>query len=204
MPKPQRKWVPYVAAFTGAMLAMAAIAIVVLLVGPALGWWDEFWATPTAIPPTAEPTLPPEPTEDYAPAPAEPTPEPGEVIATLPPPLAAGDFPMQAIEYPAGWPSELHYPVAFSLVDTSSGTLEGGAAGYGAKLRYQGEPSAAADEISSFFTSIGWQIVERAELDSGGVFLLVQRDDGNGSGVVVLDPDLDAPGTARGLITVFP
>ncbi len=200
----ERRWVPYVAAFTGALLALAAIAVVVLFFGPALGWWDVPWATPTAIPPTAEPTLPPEPTEDDTPAPVEPTPDPGEIIATLPPPLAGGNFPMEAIEYPADWPSELYYPEAFSLVDTSSGTLEGGAAGYGAKLRYQGEPSVAADELSLFFNSKGWQIIERTELDAGGVLLLVQRDDGSGSGVIVLDPDLEIPGTTRGLITVFP
>jgi ribosomal protein L40E len=203
-PRPRRRWLPYVAAFIGAALVVAAIVVVVLFVGPAMGWWPSIWATPTAVPPTPEPTLLPQPTETYTPPPVEATPDTGGITFTLPPPLAGVEFPVQAVDYPPDWPPDLRYPESFTLVETSSGTLEGGAEAWGAKLRYLGQPPGAADEISSFFAAQGWQVAERAELDSGGVLLLVQRNDGNGSGVIVLDPDLDNPGTTKGLITVFP
>jgi ribosomal protein L40E len=202
--RPRRGWLPYVAAFVGAVLVLAAVVVLVLYVGPAMGWWPSIWATPTAVPPTPEPTLLPQPTEAYTPPIEEPTADLGELTVTLPPPLAGVEFPTQAVDYPSDWPADLRYPESFTLVGTSSGRLEGGAEGWGAKLRYQGEPPSAADELSSFFTSQGWQVAERAEMDSGGVLLLVQRDGDNGSGVIVLDPDLDNPGTTKSLITIFP
>jgi ribosomal protein L40E len=202
--RPRRRWLSYLIPFIAIAALVVVIGAVVFFVGPAMGWWPSIWTTPTAVPPTAEPTLLPQPTETYTPPPVEPTADLGGITVTLPPPLAGVEFPTQAVDYPSDWPADLRYPESFMLVDTSSGTLEGGAAGWGGKLRYGGEPQSAADELSSFFAAQGWQVAERAELDSGGVLLLVQRDDGSGSGVIVLDPDVDSPGTTRGLITVFP
>ncbi len=75
-----RRRTPYVAAFIGALLALAAIAVVALFVGPALDLWPSVWATPTAIPPTPEPApdsganieaSPADPLQDGALVPAE-------------------------------------------------------------------------------------------------------------------------------------
>lgn len=70
-----RRRTPYVAAFIGALLALAAIAVVALFVGPALDLWPSVWATPTAIPPTPEP---------HALADDEAPPDSGENIEALP------------------------------------------------------------------------------------------------------------------------
>ncbi len=137
-------------------------------------------STQAALPPTAPPAL-------TLPTGIPPTEPP---VATLPPPLAAVEFPTQAIDYPGDWPAQLHYPRQFDLVEAISGELPGGGStGWAAKLRYRGEPSSAADLLSSFFTSQGWQIAERMELDSGGFLLLVERDNKTGSGILIIDPD---------------
>lgn len=199
----ERRWLPAAIAFIATLVIVAA-AGVVLVVGPRMGWWEVGGLIPGIASPTAEPTLSPAPTETYTALPVEPTEDAGEITVTLPPPLAGVEFPAQVVDYPADWPLDLRFPAAFTLVETSSGTLEGGAEGWGAKLRYPGQPQAAADELSSFFTAAGWQVAERVELDSGGLLLLVQRGEDDGSGAIVLDPDVDAPGTTKILLTVFP
>lgn len=126
-------------------------------------------------------------------------------LATLPPPLAAVEFPTQVIDYPSGWPAQLHYPEQFKLVEAASGELPGGGSpGWAAKLRYKGTPDSAADLLSSFFTSGGWQITDRMELDSGGFLILIERDNKTGTGIVVIDPDPTERSYSRVVAIVFP
>ena len=127
-----------------------------------------------------------------------------DITITLPPPLAGVEFPTQAVAYPPEWPADLRYPEEFSVVETSSGALADGSKGWAAKLRYRGDPQGAADLLSSFFTARGWRVVERTELDSGGLLILVQQDDKRNSGALVIDPDTSDPGYTRVVATVFP
>lgn len=109
--------------------------------------------------------------------------------ATLPPPLENVDFPSEPVPYPTDWLDELKFPNEFTLVDSSTGTFpEATTQGWAAKLRYQGKPSDATKLISSFMKDKGWIIVEHNKLDSGGVLLVVQREQGNGIITVDVDP----------------
>jgi len=130
--------------------------------------------------------------------------EPEIVDVKLPPPLASVDFPLQVIDYPTEWPSDLRYPAQFVPVETTSGDLPGSVArGWGTKLVHQGDAGNAADKLSAFFISNGWQIIERTELDSGGYLLSLQRHDRQDTGAVVIDPDTEQPGHIKIIITVF-
>jgi len=135
--------------------------------------------------------------------PAQPSPK--EIVPTLPGPLAAVEFPSQVTTYPPDWPPDLRYPVQFSLAEATSGVLpQGITKGWAAKLVYQGDPRSAADLLSTFFTSKGWQIIERTELDSGGFLILLQRGDKQHTGAVVIDPDTKRPGYTKIVTTIFP
>lgn len=125
-------------------------------------------------------------------------------IATLPPPLKNVEFPTQVIAYPTDWPIELRYPEQFSVVEVSSGTLPDSAStGWAVKLRYAGDLKSAANILSSFFAEKGWQIVERTELDSGGVLLVIERGD-KSTGIVIMDTDASNPDYTNIIATVFP
>jgi hypothetical protein len=145
----------------------------------------------TEIPPT--PTPLPDPT---------PTPIP---LPALPPPLENVEFPTEKINYPRDWPVELRYPDEFMLVETSSGSSElGGPKGWAAKLRIEADPQSSADLLASFFTTQGWEINEREELDSGGVLILIERNSGANQGIIVIDPDQTNPSYTNILASVFP
>jgi hypothetical protein len=123
----------------------------------------------------------------------------------LPPPLANVKFPTQKIDYPSEWPQELHYPDQFTLVQVSSGIVpDGGTKGWAAKLRYNGTQKDAAELLSSFFTANGWDIAERNELASGSYTLLLEKNNKQNTGIVVIDPDPTNHDTTRVVATVFP
>jgi hypothetical protein len=132
-------------------------------------------------------------------------PEATQPFANLPHPLAEVPFPTVAIDYPSGWPAELRYPEGFILVDITSGMLpEDTTKGWGAKLRFRGDPKTAADLLSAFYVSKGWKILERHDLDSGGVTILIARNNQENQGDIVFDSDPDDSDYTRVLAVVFP
>lgn len=125
-------------------------------------------------------------------------------VATLSPPLEHVDFPIQQVPYPPDWPTELRYPEQFAVVEISSGSLPDSASiGWGTKLRYAGDPKTAASILLSFFADHSWQIVEHTDLDTGGVLLVIKRDNG-GSGIVIIDSDVGDPNNTIIVATIFP
>ncbi len=201
---------------TGGLVGILALALIGLLVmaggagliamnllGPAA---PEASATPWVS--SAAPATP-----EAATAAAPPAPSPSATIAPSPtrlaaqrtatPPLANADFPTQAVTYPAEWPVEARYPGQFTPVGLASGQLPGSSStGWSAKLRYAGRPQSAADELAAFFTAQGWQIMERTDLEAGGVVLLIQNDNRK-SGVVIVDLDTGDRSQSVILATVF-
>ncbi len=124
--------------------------------------------------------------------------------ATLSPPLENVEFPTQAVPYPSDWPAELRFPEQFIVVDLSSGSLpDSPSTGWAAKLRYVGDPKGAATILSSFLRDNNWQIAEDTSLDTGGVLMVIERDN-NGSGIVVMDIDVTTPGNTIIVATIFP
>ncbi len=185
-PKPRGPGISLAGGLLVGLMVMALSAgVVYYLLRPSLG--------PGAL---VEATPEPPPSETATPFPT--------ITITLPPPLAGVEFPTQAIAYPPEWPADLRYPDEFSVVETSSGTLADDSTGWAAKLRYTGDPQSAADLLSSFFTERGWRVVERTELDSGGLLILVQHDEKKSSGALVIDPDTSDPGYTKVVATVFP
>ena len=137
--------------------------------------------------------------------PIETASQPDDSLPTLPPPLEDVEFPGQQIPYPDEWPADLHYPESFRLVEAASGVLpEGEFTGWAAKLRFDDDPQSAADQLSAFFTELGWQIVEQTELDSGGILMLIEKGNKEGTGMLIIDPDTTNPGSSKVLTTVFP
>jgi hypothetical protein len=132
------------------------------------------------------------------------SPSPTVIVGKLPPPLANVRFPSQPISYPADWHPDLRYPNQFTLVEATSGISPRGTKGWAAKLVYQGDPRNAADALSIFFVSKGWQPIERTELDSSGFLLLFQKGDKQRTGAIVIDPDTQRPGYIKIVATVFP
>jgi len=167
------------------------------------------------------------PTEETDPAQEEETPEelltttataddtadiPGTVeaavdelpIATLPPPLANVEIPVEPVVYPDDWTVDLRFPEQFSVVETESGPMPGDAsAGWAAKYRFDGDPENAADLLTSFLEANGWQIVEEEKLDAGGVVMLIETEDGLQSGIIVFDPDPNQAGHSILLATIL-
>ncbi len=155
----------------------------------------------TSSPPsTASPVSSRVPSPTVATPNTSPTPE----LLKLPPPLATVPFPSEAIAYSSDWHPDLRYPNQFILVGATSGVSPQGTKGFAAKLLYQGDPRSAADLLSTFFTSKGWQMVERTELDSKGFLLLFQKDGKQGTGAIVIDPDTQRRGYVKIVATVFP
>jgi hypothetical protein len=125
--------------------------------------------------------------------------------ATLPPPLAGIDFPVESVEYPPEWPIELRFPQEFTLLETTSGmAYNSQSAGWAAKLRFTGTPDNAADSLSSFFIDNGWQVIERIQLDSDGILLFLERIERSGTGSAVIDPNPENSRESRIMVTVFP
>ena len=199
------------------LLIIVALVILALLGAGAYLWYAQQApevasevSQPSAAPATAIPAPPTAAPPTPAPSPvpsATPTAEPVALVVPLPelpPPLANVKFPTQQIDYPTDWPESLRYPAEFKPVEISSATLvEGGAKSWAAKLRFLGGPSDAADALSTFFTSGGWKVAERIELESGGFTLLISRDDTQTGGIVVVDAEPATPGSTRVLSTVF-
>ena len=198
--RPKRRWLRALLIVVGAVVILAALGFGLWFLGREMGWWPQ--PEPTASPTqTAEPTIPPEVTATLTPtAGVAPT---ATVTVTIESPVAAMEFATEPIPYPTVWPESLHYPESFVPVEVVSGTLTEGAQGWAAKLRFQDDPTSAADQLSSFFTDKGWQVVERTQLDSGGFLLLVQQPGKRNSGVAVIEPDRDKGG-CKVLVTVFP
>lgn len=122
---------------------------------------------------------------------------------TVPQPLGNVEFSQGQAQYPAGWPDELKFPLAFTLVDSSTGTLsEETTMGWSVKLKFQGKPSDADMAISEFFRDNGWTIVESDQMDSSGYSLLIQR--GQGNGIIVLNTDPNNPLQTLIIATIFP
>jgi hypothetical protein len=152
---------------------------------------------------TLAPTVQPSPKATLAPSPTTPPATPTAAVL-LSPLLADVKFPTQKVDYPVEWPQELRYPDQFTLVQTSSGMESGGIKGWAAKLRYTGSLKDAADLLSSFFTSNGWQIAERNELSTGGLSLLIERNNRQNTGLIVLESDPADSNSIRIVATVFP
>ena len=129
---------------------------------------------------------------------------PTEVFATLRAPLSRVEFPTLVATYPPDWPAELVYPEEFMVVETGLGVLpETAAHGWATKLRYEGNPQTAAELLSAFFASRGWQIAEKISLDSGGVLILLAEEGSEGTGIVVIDPDQDDIEHTRIVVTIL-
>jgi hypothetical protein len=125
-------------------------------------------------------------------------------LPTLAPVLVDIPFPQQSAEYPSQWPSDLRYPRQFRVVETTMQSAGGKARqGWAAKLRYEGTPAHASENLAAFFSERGWRIVERTELENGGYLLLIARDGASGSGSIVVGADEQDSGAARVLATVF-
>jgi hypothetical protein len=121
----------------------------------------------------------------------------------LPPPLRNVDFPSEQIQYPANWPDDLKFPEEFALVDSATGELpETTSTGWSVKLRFKGQPSDAVEKTSDFFEEKGWAIIQKSQLDSGGFSIILEQD--QGSGIVIIDSDLDDPTTTLIIATIFP
>ncbi len=201
------------------MVLLGIVSVGMWFLGSQMGWW----ARPEGAPMVehASPELSPAAEEneqrqvetpdielELTPIPsietAEIEPTATSIVATLSPPLTRVEFPDQIQSYPADWPDELHYPEVFSLVETTSGLLTDGAKGWGAKLLYEGGAQDAADLLTSFFVDGGWQVVDRTELDTGGLLLLVQQAEKENSGALILDPDPNDPRLTRVVATILP
>ena len=125
-------------------------------------------------------------------------------IATASSPLANVQFPAQEIQYPSDWPADLLYPDQFAVVDTSSGeSPERNTTGWATKLRYSGDINGAADLLSSFFVDKGWQVVERTNLDMGGILIILQKNN-TSNGILVFDRDSHDTDYINVVTTIFP
>jgi hypothetical protein len=119
-------------------------------------------------------------------------------------PLAGVEFPVQEIPYPSGWPADLLYPDQFTVVDMNTGVLpEQDRTGWAAKLRYAGDVKSAADLLSSFFVDKGWQVVERTDLDMGGILVMLKKNN-TSNGILVLDSDIHDTQSTNIVATIFP
>lgn len=121
---------------------------------------------------------------------------------TMAPPLAHVSFPTQVASYPPDWPPILHYPASFTLSQTSSQAIANGAKIWAAKLRFHGDAKTTADSLASFFTTQGWSVVQRTQLDSGGFVILVRQNNSKNQGDLVVDPDTTASGYTKIVATV--
>jgi hypothetical protein len=125
-------------------------------------------------------------------------------MATASSPLAGVEFPVQEIPYPSGWPADLLYPNQFTLIDTSSGTFsETAKTGWAAKLRFSGDINTAADLLSAFFVDKGWQVIERTNVDMGGILIILQKNT-TSNGIVILDRDSHDAQYTNVVTTIFP
>lgn len=124
-------------------------------------------------------------------------------LPTLPSSLSGVAFPTQPIEFPPDWPDDLHFPGEFTLVETTSGTLEGGVAGQGAKLLFEGASEEASELIISSLEANDWHMVENVQLDSGGLVLAFEGIDRQASLLIVLEGDEHQSGIVRVVVTVF-
>jgi hypothetical protein len=68
-------------------------------------------------------------------------------------------------------------------------------------MRFHGGAEDAAEQLAAFFRDRGWEIHDTTRVDSGGLVFLVTR--GEGSGVIVTDPEVGVPDSALILVTVF-
>jgi len=125
-------------------------------------------------------------------------------LATMSSPLANVEFPTQEIQYPSDWPADLLYPDQFIVVDTSSGTFsETDKTEWAAKLRFAGDINTAADLLSSFFVNEGWQVIERSNLDGGGLLIIIQKNS-TSNGIVIFDRDSHDAQYTSVVTTIFP
>lgn len=132
-----------------------------------------------------------------------PTETPKPPLPTFPPPLADVPFPEQAIDYPVGWPEELRMPDHFMLVEAEAGPLvEGNSVGRGAKFRFAGDPSGAAEALQEFLEQSAWQVSQKVELGDGALLLFVSAVDEEEEGMVVVDRDPGPAGGSRLLLTL--
>jgi hypothetical protein len=126
-------------------------------------------------------------------------------LATQEQPLAQVPFLEQVIDYPNDWPASLHYPEEFRLVEANAGSIETGTpTGFAAKLQYSGSPQQTVEQLSTFFTSNGWQIAEQTTMDAGGFLLLIYKNDRANQGILVIDQDPTNPDASLIIATVFP
>lgn len=126
-------------------------------------------------------------------------------LPTFPPPLAVVPFPELGLPYPIDWPAYFRLPESFELVEFESGQLpDGGTQGLGAKFRYEGTPEAILEELEAYLPSTGWEIIDKIELDSGGLLLFVSSADKEGEGMMVIDPDPVLSHTSRIMLLLAP
>jgi len=123
-------------------------------------------------------------------------------VPSLPSPLKGVEFSAQPTDYPGGWPEEVRYPREFAVLEVSSGALDG-RQGWGSKLMFKGTPEKASNLLSDFFVAKGWRIAQRTQLDSGGVVVVVDKNEG-GSGIWVADTSTEDSTCTNIVVTVFP
>lgn len=130
------------------------------------------------------------------------TPEPEQIVQALPPPLIDVEFPSETIDYPDDWPAELILPSGFNLVEIVSGPFPGEEVStWGAKFETAVPPGQTIKNLESFLSELEWEIVERNELDSGGVEIIAIN--GNLQGIIITDAKASNPQYTNILITTF-
>jgi hypothetical protein len=185
----------------------ALIGAIALVVVVTMGWTIVSKQLESSTPAATSPSASTNATATTHPAVVvSPNPSPtAQLVINLPPRLAEVEFPSETVTYPHYWPDELHYPEEeFLPVALTYGALKEGATGWGAKLRYKGNPTGAADALAAFFAGKGWQVVERTPSQSGSYIMLVQKTGMRGSGVIVIEPDQTDSAFTRILVTAFP
>ena len=182
---------------TPILIAAGSVVVIALVVGAYILGASRQSPPPVSQSPTRQPTSPPSTSLQTI------SPSGDSSVPTLRPPLAGVQFPTQTVDYPPEWPSDLHYPQDFHVVEAYSGPwpADNTAKGWIAKLRYTGIIGGAADTLTSFFTTNGWQ-VEQIDLDAGRAMLTVEKDNKQKTGSFVLDRDTNDPGSTIILATI--
>lgn len=126
---------------------------------------------------------------------------PSPTLTPKPAALESLTFPDQTINYPINWPTQLHYPSQFYLVEARDGTLpDGTSQGWSAQLRYEGTPQNAAASMTVFFTEMGWTV--KQESNDEVIMLLVELPDKTGTGILVIEPAYDRENSTYILATI--
>lgn len=128
---------------------------------------------------------------------------------TIPPtitalsPLSDIEFPQDEINYPNIWPENIRFPEEFLLVEARSDYLQTDSTTiWTAKLRFKGEIETAENEITSFFISNGWQILDRTEEQSAGVIVIISKGDESNQGFIIIGSDASDPSNTNLFVSV--